>query len=545
MKFRVVAALIAGALSLWLNGGAQAQNVICFTPPVGDSSNLCASTQFVQQNISNPANLSAAFDAAFGSTRGSVVERGAAGWQILTPCATSGFPLVFNGIGADPGCQALTGAGVASNTVANSNLANMAALSVKCNLTGAGAIPTDCTKLPNPFSVGTSLFPILNGFEYDTNSAFGANTLGANNIVVGVPAATLTCCTWLNTYLPGVDSVGRAAVYAISTPNNTATGWTSVFAARSSDNTNVTPQTIIPNNNIVVHDNTSIAHLTWSGYDATYITATAIAATHLGREISIFNNGAACGAEDPFTLNPTRGCVALRTDCAVSGALGLNNCGPAFDIVNNGAKNSSGINVANNALDTSVTANPDALAMPNPYSISWYNAAGAKTWQMFAGIGANGNINLTTGGTGALAVTALSETTGQAYSTYTPTLSCNSGTLTTASATGRARQLGKTIFFQISISITTVGSCLNTLIASLPFTAGAFTYTAAGRETVLTGATVMGTISAGSATIVMTGFDNSMANTLTVANGSGNSTGHIAILANGTAFNISGTYERN
>lgn len=42
-----------------------------------------------------------------GSTRGSVLYRGAAGWAILVP-GTSGFALVSNGAGADPSYQAVT-----------------------------------------------------------------------------------------------------------------------------------------------------------------------------------------------------------------------------------------------------------------------------------------------------------------------------------------------------------------------------------------------------------------------------------------------------
>jgi hypothetical protein len=163
MNIRVWAALVAGALSLWLNGFAAAQNYTCPTQAVGDSQQLCASTEFVQQNIGSPTNMSTALDNAFGSTRGSILERGSAGWVIRTP-GTSGFPWVSNGAGADPGYQALTAAGIAaatitstqiasgtitggniaSATVANSNLANMAAGTVKCNSTSSNGPPQDC-----------------------------------------------------------------------------------------------------------------------------------------------------------------------------------------------------------------------------------------------------------------------------------------------------------------------------------------------------------------------------------------------------------------
>lgn len=80
-----------------------------------------------------------------GSTRGSVLERGASGWVIRAP-GTSGLPWVSNGTGADPAYQALTGGGIASGTVANSNLANMAAGAIKCRPSGSGTgAPSDCT----------------------------------------------------------------------------------------------------------------------------------------------------------------------------------------------------------------------------------------------------------------------------------------------------------------------------------------------------------------------------------------------------------------
>jgi len=77
-----------------------------------------------------------------GSTRGSILERGASTWGIVPP-GTSGLPWVSNGTGADPAYQVLTGGGIASGTVANSNLANMAAGTVKGSV--AGGTPADLT----------------------------------------------------------------------------------------------------------------------------------------------------------------------------------------------------------------------------------------------------------------------------------------------------------------------------------------------------------------------------------------------------------------
>jgi hypothetical protein len=57
---------------------------------------------------------SAVIDTAFGSTRGSILYRGAAGWTILSP-GTSGYALSSNGAGADPSYQVIGGSGTVAN----------------------------------------------------------------------------------------------------------------------------------------------------------------------------------------------------------------------------------------------------------------------------------------------------------------------------------------------------------------------------------------------------------------------------------------------
>lgn len=352
--------------------GCGPTNPNCIVPlrPLGDNTNSAASTKFIQETLSGggtgtfspgqvlgngtsgttaptPTQLSPIFDQSIGSTRGSILERGSSGWQIVTP-GTSGLPWVSNGAGADGAYQALTSTGLA-----------------------------------NPLSAGTSLFPVPTGFEFNSTSAFAANTLGAKNIVAGTPAATSVCCTWLNTYLPGVDSVGLVTVYGIA-PSSSVTGWTAVFAARSSDNTNVSPQNIIPLNCVNVHDNTSVAHLNWCGYDAAYITSSATHSRTLGREISVFNSGAASTAEDPFNVNPTvPSSEGVRVDCAAAGGFGGNDCGAAYSIVNNGAKFISGINFMNASLDTGVNAVPPAIQLPSSYAVTWYTAAATVSGRVY------------------------------------------------------------------------------------------------------------------------------------------------------------------
>jgi hypothetical protein len=83
------------------------------------------------------------------------------------------------------------------------------------------------------------------------------------------------------------------------------------------------------------------------------------------------------------------------------------------------------------------------------------------------------------GGKGALASTDLSDLpipvlsggtgdTGAAWTTYSPTVASGTGALTTASATGRYKTLGKTVLVEINVTITTNGTGGGWIEASLP-----------------------------------------------------------------------------
>jgi hypothetical protein len=58
--------------------------------------------------------------------------------------------------------------------------------------------------------------------------------------------------------------------------------------------------------------------------------------------------------------------------------------------------------------------------------------------------------------------------TGTAWQSYTPTIACQTGTLTSSTATGAFKTIGKTVFVEINIAITTNGTCAVYLTASLP-----------------------------------------------------------------------------
>lgn len=97
---------------------------------------------------------------------------------------------------------------------------------------------------------------------------------------------------------------------------------------------------------------------------------------------------------------------------------------------------------------------------------------------------------------------------GTAWSAYTPTVTVGSGSLTSHSVTGRYKQIGKTVFFQVSISITTNGTAAVSLSATLPFTASAFEFVVLGMETNNTGKLIRGFIATSGTTVQMKFYDN-------------------------------------
>lgn len=95
----------------------------------------------------------------------------------------------------------------------------------------------------------------------------------------------------------------------------------------------------------------------------------------------------------------------------------------------------------------------------------------AASQPTFADIG--GTLAVAGGGTG---------DTGTAWATYTPTVTAQTGTITTLTATGRAKTIGKTTLFEMDISITAAGSGAGFISASLP-SAPVANYAAAVIET--------------------------------------------------------------
>ena len=113
---------------------------------------------------------------------------------------------------------------------------------------------------------------------------------------------------------------------------------------------------------------------------------------------------------------------------------------------------------------------------------------------------------------------------GTAWTAYTPTITSNSGSFTTVSATGTYKTLGKTCWFTATITITTAGTAGGFIGVSLPVTQVGATLAAYGMEMNSTGYMVKGYIPA-SGVMQVTKYDNA------------------SIIGSGYLIRLTGTYE--
>lgn len=114
------------------------------------------------------------------------------------------------------------------------------------------------------------------------------------------------------------------------------------------------------------------------------------------------------------------------------------------------------------------------------------------------------------------------------WQTYTPVVTAGSGTITTASATGRFLRRGRRVDVQIRVTITTNGTGATSVNATLPFTSAnvvGIGRTLSGREETVTGNMLQGFITPNATVVQIYAYDNSYPG------------------ANGRTLHVNGTYE--
>jgi hypothetical protein len=96
-----------------------------------------------------------------------------------------------------------------------------------------------------------------------------------------------------------------------------------------------------------------------------------------------------------------------------------------------------------------------------------------------------------------------------AWNSYTPTVTAQTGSITTKTATGKYKTVGKICHVSIQVNITTNGTGAGTVNATLPFAAAATNFVISGRELAISGISLAGTILASGSLVQISGYANS------------------------------------
>ncbi|MCY1708354.1 phage tail fiber domain-containing protein [Pannonibacter sp. SL95] len=92
---------------------------------------------------------------------------------------------------------------------------------------------------------------------------------------------------------------------------------------------------------------------------------------------------------------------------------------------------------------------------------------------------------------------------------YTPTVTAQSGSFGSVSATGRYRRDGDTVFVNVEITVTTNGTAANDVRFTLPVNSGSVPFQMNGRETATTGKVLHVTVPTNSGVALVGNYDNS------------------------------------
>jgi len=115
---------------------------------------------------------------------------------------------------------------------------------------------------------------------------------------------------------------------------------------------------------------------------------------------------------------------------------------------------------------------------------------------------------------------------GTAWTGFSPSISCGSGALISATATGRYKTLGKTVFITYIASIISPGSCAYGIFFSTPVTNNSITIASlAGREDSVNGKELVAVSNLGTAIFQTYNYDDTTP------------------IATGSVLSISGVYE--
>lgn len=236
--------------------------------------------------------------------------------------------------------------------------------------------------------------------------------------------------------------------------------------------------------------------------------------------------------------------AAPLAGASFTGPVSLSYSGPIFTLNDTSGTSKASLLFNKNGVTAwgwGNSSTPNALAVDRYASgsyadspISVANATGVTTFTIrpiFNGATPYDTSNLTIANylTTAAAATTYAPINATSMTSYSPVVTATSGTFTTASATGAYYVVGKLVFFEVAVTVTTVGTATGNAIVTLPFAANTSggTQVFNGMERAITGKTLQGFVSANSTSMTIRNYDQS------------------GVIAAGTLLVLSGVYVSN
>jgi hypothetical protein len=200
--------------------------------------------------------------------------------------------------------------------------------------------------------------------------------------------------------------------------------------------------------------------------------------------------------------------VPTSTDLVKDGATAIEALGDGIDTsmvdLKGGTTGQVLSKTSNTDMDFTWVTSDDANAIQN----SIVDAKG----DLIAASAADTPARLEVGANGTYLVADSTASTGLKWETgswtdWTPTVTCQSGTLTTFTTGGSYFIVGKVVFYRLNINITTAGTGAGFLRATLPNTPNA-TFAGTSQEQAATGIAGTAQISSGDAAVYIAKYDN-------------------------------------